>query len=536
MKCLRTALLAAAVAAVSAGAAFGQVVENAVPLMSPDNPILGKQTGFQPSGPGDLHRVPMAKKFSTFSTDPRDSVFNNLGEVPAEGWKNLDPGPGAPGGIQDGGVGGGGGDSRFIDQPLDCTTGWFSNNNSNFNPYLAFDDFRAGSEPLRNVRFYGGVYDASTNSDGGIGNVVSIGIDIFTAVPSGGDLCGWTFSTFVARQVFTPAELNQTFECSGAFFDTYEMTATFDTPISLNPGEVYMITVYASMADPDDDKLFTWNQSTESNFNDATSWDRGTGEYIRCGPDQAFATNVSPTDCFENDCQTNCFFSNTGNNTNPFIVADDFTATATEDLRQLQFTGGVFNTGTGTGDLLGNISGFFIELYTIVPDGGATCESALTGFLGAYEVSMADARPVFDCIDIFGIPQYQFTVNIPASVYPLVAGTDYALGVYGVPVDPDSTELFCWGGTDAIYGLTSWSFNLDTGARETCHDVDQAFCINDSRPCLGDFNGDGNRNTQDVLAFLNAWNAGLPSSDINGDGNINTQDVLAFLNRWNIPC
>ena len=54
--------------------------------------------------------------------------------------------------------------------------------------------------------------------------------------------------------------------------------------------------------------------------------------------------------------------------------------------------------------------------------------------------------------------------------------------------------------------------------------------------CIADFNGDGNVNTQDVLAFLNAWAAGDASADINGDGSVNTQDVLAFLNLWNAGC
>jgi subtilisin family serine protease len=54
--------------------------------------------------------------------------------------------------------------------------------------------------------------------------------------------------------------------------------------------------------------------------------------------------------------------------------------------------------------------------------------------------------------------------------------------------------------------------------------------------CIADFNGDGEVNTQDVLAFLNAWNDGDSSADINGDGEVNTQDVLEFLNLWNIGC
>lgn len=54
--------------------------------------------------------------------------------------------------------------------------------------------------------------------------------------------------------------------------------------------------------------------------------------------------------------------------------------------------------------------------------------------------------------------------------------------------------------------------------------------------CLADFNSDGVVNTQDVLAFLNAWSAGDESADMNGDGQVNTQDVLVFLNLWTAGC
>jgi hypothetical protein len=54
--------------------------------------------------------------------------------------------------------------------------------------------------------------------------------------------------------------------------------------------------------------------------------------------------------------------------------------------------------------------------------------------------------------------------------------------------------------------------------------------------CIADFNGDGVVDTQDVLAFLNAWVAGDDSADVNGDGEVNTQDVLEFLNLWNAGC
>ncbi|VAX39809.1 hypothetical protein MNBD_PLANCTO03-1971 [hydrothermal vent metagenome] len=60
--------------------------------------------------------------------------------------------------------------------------------------------------------------------------------------------------------------------------------------------------------------------------------------------------------------------------------------------------------------------------------------------------------------------------------------------------------------------------------------------IPDICECVADFNNDGSVDTQDFLAFLNAWNAGESSADINGDGLVNSQDVLAFLNLWNAGC
>jgi subtilisin family serine protease len=55
----------------------------------------------------------------------------------------------------------------------------------------------------------------------------------------------------------------------------------------------------------------------------------------------------------------------------------------------------------------------------------------------------------------------------------------------------------------------------------------------DMADCPGDFNGDGEVNTEDVLDFLNAWSGGGIGGDFNGDGEVDTLDVLDFLNAWN---
>jgi hypothetical protein len=54
--------------------------------------------------------------------------------------------------------------------------------------------------------------------------------------------------------------------------------------------------------------------------------------------------------------------------------------------------------------------------------------------------------------------------------------------------------------------------------------------------CPADFNGDGEVNSQDFVAFLNAFVAGEPEADFNGDGEINSQDFVAFLNAFVAGC
>lgn len=54
--------------------------------------------------------------------------------------------------------------------------------------------------------------------------------------------------------------------------------------------------------------------------------------------------------------------------------------------------------------------------------------------------------------------------------------------------------------------------------------------------CPADFNGDDTADTLDVIAFLNAWNAGDSEADLDGNGTLDTRDVLAFLNNWNAGC
>jgi hypothetical protein len=56
--------------------------------------------------------------------------------------------------------------------------------------------------------------------------------------------------------------------------------------------------------------------------------------------------------------------------------------------------------------------------------------------------------------------------------------------------------------------------------------------------CAGDFNGDGFRNTTDLLLFLSNFGctSGCAPYDLSGDDATNTQDLLSFLSVFGIPC
>jgi hypothetical protein len=54
--------------------------------------------------------------------------------------------------------------------------------------------------------------------------------------------------------------------------------------------------------------------------------------------------------------------------------------------------------------------------------------------------------------------------------------------------------------------------------------------------CPGDVNGDGVIDFNDLLEFLNLYNAQDPIADVNGDGVVDFNDLLEYLNLYNTPC
>ncbi len=118
-------------------------------------------------------------------------------------------------------------------------------------------------------------------------------------------------------------------------------------------------------------------------------------------------------------------------------------------------------------------------------------------------------------------------VNAPLGDYRLAAGSPLIdagdVSMLPVGIDTDMAGLprvhDDMGTQNGIGGA------IDIGAHEF-----------QGNSCPADFNHDGTVTTQDVLAFLNAFNDADDAADFNGDGTLNSADVLAFLNAFADGC
>ena len=125
------------------------------------------------------------------------------------------------------------------------------------------------------------------------------------------------------------------------------------------------------------------------------------------------------------------------------------------------------------------------------------------------------------------------TTNVMPGARPIVLWEDGALLAVVSDVRPNIVELGMHPVSSAVNFRYYWDETTD-GDRLMANAL--LFAAGLLGDCPGDFNGDGQANTLDVLAFLNAWAAGDAAADCNEDGEINTLDVLCFLNAWGEGC
>jgi len=54
--------------------------------------------------------------------------------------------------------------------------------------------------------------------------------------------------------------------------------------------------------------------------------------------------------------------------------------------------------------------------------------------------------------------------------------------------------------------------------------------------CVGDFDGDSDTDSDDVLGFFTAFDAGDNAADSDGDGDTDSDDIILFFAAWDSGC
>ena len=161
---------------------------------------------------------------------------------------------------------------------------------------------------------------------------------------------------------------------------------------------------------------------------------------------------------------------------------------------------------------------------------------------GSY--SQGDTMPVSFVVTNVGTePSQSYGYKIRASTNTIFSDADYLLeeltGVGGLGIgqsrDIDRNITIPAGIDPGQYyiGVTVETASDSDSSNNAAYD---AVRVTFGEDCVADFNGDGSVNTQDFIAYLNAWSAKDPSADMDDNGVINTQDFIAFLNLWTAGC
>lgn len=138
-----------------------------------------------------------------------------------------------------------------------------------------------------------------------------------------------------------------------------------------------------------------------------------------------------------------------------------------------------------------------------------------------------------ETVDLFNVASDEWVTFSASETVP--TGTNFAeiiLIQFQFPTDYSPIDNDNDGVQDVINGVPQFNIGAWGGGASHWDMVE----IEVADGCYADFNGDGTVNTQDVLRFLNAWNADEARADCNNDGLINTQDVICFLNAWTAGC
>lgn len=143
------------------------------------------------------------------------------------------------------------------------------------------------------------------------------------------------------------------------------------------------------------------------------------------------------------------------------------------------------------------------------PDDGTTCV-AIT------------SEPVSQRLCLGSSARVTVASNLPGAVR-------YQWNHDGVPIDGE-TLSFMWITADSL----AVAGGYDCTVRSTCGSVTSRTAWVDV--CVADINCDGAVDEEDLVTFMDEFQAGSPSVDLNGDGSVDVQDLVLFVQAFEQGC
>jgi hypothetical protein len=121
----------------------------------------------------------------------------------------------------------------------------------------------------------------------------------------------------------------------------------------------------------------------------------------------------------------------------------------------------------------------------------------------------------------------EFADDGAPAAFGQIRGLNYA----SLVTDTDGCQI----GLNPLFAIPGgWTDICAFGARG---DVVIRIVVQRAAPaCPGDWDGSGSIDFNDLLAYLNDFNAQAPRADVNQDGSVDFNDLLAFLNLYNAGC
>ncbi|MDY7108451.1 MAG: hypothetical protein SYC29_07415 [Planctomycetota bacterium] len=247
--------------------------------------------------------------------------------------------------------------------------------------------------------------------------------------------------------------------------------------------------------------------------------------------DYAFWTCHAPEDELKHQqrmiCDEDKYFSNFNSTLMQWIRYDDFICTETGDIANVTFYGGGYDVAAYCPcDLTTGLAGFQVEIYTWEP--GGPCDWHAGELLCSYYVPAGEVQARWKCTDELGIDTYRYSVNLPEPCHQ-EEGEHYVISIAADLIEPTEPCVFVAASTGGTVGEAAFSAlpNGECGINE----VDPAFImLTEVQTIPGDFDGDGDVDTVDLLYLLGCW--GTPCGDVDGDGDTDTADLLLLLGNW----